>query len=93
MLGQGFVQGLQRAVQPPARGATQGTQSACPFIMDVDTDQRPLGGHGRVQRGIIGEAQVIAKPNNRRIHVFHTRVRARGVAVDCRPYVALSYCA
>jgi hypothetical protein len=93
MLGQRFVQGLQRAVQPPPRGAAQGTDSTRPFIMDVDADQRAPGSRGRVQRGIIGEAQIVAEPNNCGIHVFHTRARACGVAVDCRPYVALSYCA
>jgi hypothetical protein len=92
MFGQSLVECLQRAVQPPTRGAAQGTDAGRLLIVNVDADQRPPRCCRRMQRWVVRQAQVVAKPNNCRMHIVLTQTRRAPrcrTVVDCSPSVAV----
>jgi hypothetical protein len=64
-----FLQGPERLRQPPARRAAQRTRgrrarcAAC-FVEDVNADHRRAGAGGAMQGGMIGKAEIVAKPDD-----------------------------
>src|SRR6185312_13267299 len=68
MTGEAFVQTIQRMMQPPARRAAPGPLSRCFVIQDVKTDQWAAGSGRESQRGIIGQTQILAEPDEGGFH-------------------------
>ena len=79
--GQAALQARQRVMQPPARRAAEPPGAGRLVVEDVDRNHLAAGGHGLAQRRIVGEAQVVAEPDERRLgHVAIRWLRASGSA-------------
>lgn len=61
--GERRIERAQRSVQPPARRAAQRSPAGA-LVEHIDADHRAPGLGGARERGMIGYAQIIAKPND-----------------------------
>ena len=57
---------FQRLVQPPARRTAELTDLRALFIVHVEQDNRRTAPTGGGQWGIVGQPQIVAKPDERR---------------------------
>ena len=62
---QGLVERSERVMQPPARGAPGGPRAFAGVVENVDGQHGATPLKGRVQGGIILQAQVLAEPEDR----------------------------
>jgi hypothetical protein len=60
------LQGAQRLRQPPARSTTKRTCArwVLPVVENIKTDHRRAGLAGGLQGGVIGKAEIVAKPDD-----------------------------
>ena len=60
--------------QPPLRCPSQWTGAFRYFVVHVHQDQWLAPHHGGVERGVVGEPQVVSKPDNARTRRHENRV-------------------
>ncbi len=61
-LGQRFGQSLQGVMKSPAAGPSSRAQTHAFLVMNINAENFPSACQRRVQRRIVGEAQIVAEP-------------------------------
>ena len=63
---EGGGEGGERMMQPPSRGASQGSKARALIIEDIDTDEGAGAVACSLQGRMIGKAQIVTKPDDGR---------------------------